>query len=43
MAQGLDDLSLALALRLRDLARLADRLDRLEAGTGGWLTSQGPA
>jgi hypothetical protein len=40
VAQGLADLSSALALRLRDLARLADRLDRLESGTGRWLASQ---
>ncbi len=40
MAQGLTDLSSALAMRLRDLARLADRLDRLESGTGQWLSSQ---
>ena len=39
MAQGLSDLSSALALRLRDLARLLDRLDRLESGTGEWLTT----
>ena len=36
----LDDLSSALALRLRDLARMADRLDRLESGTGEWLKLQ---
>ena len=41
MPQGLTDLSLALALRLRDLARMIDRLDRLEAGTGEWLSSLG--
>lgn len=41
MAQGLTDLSLALALRLRDLARMLDRLDRLESGTGEWLALQG--
>jgi len=41
MAQGLTDLSSALAMRLRDIARLLDRLDRLESGTGEWLTSQG--
>jgi len=41
MAQGLTDLSLALALRLRDLARMIDRLDRLEAGTGEWLSALG--
>ncbi len=41
MAQGLADLSSALALRLRDIARLIDRLDRLESGTGEWLASQG--
>jgi predicted transcriptional regulator len=40
VAQGLADLSLALARRLRDLARLADRLDRLESGTGAWLAAQ---
>jgi hypothetical protein len=40
MAQGLNDLSFALAMRLRDLARVLDRLDRLEAGTGGWLAAQ---
>lgn len=40
MAQGLNDLSHALALRLRDLARMQDRLDRLESGTGTWLASQ---
>jgi hypothetical protein len=39
----LDDLSSTLALRLRDLARMLDRLDRLESGTGEWLTSQGDA
>ena len=39
MAQGLTALSSALALRLRDLARLLDRLDRLESGTGEWLTT----
>ncbi len=43
MAQGLNDLSLALAMRLRDIARLLDRLDRLESGTGEWLASQGEA
>ena len=41
MAQGLTDLSLALAMRLRDIARLIDRLDRLESGTGEWLAAQG--
>lgn len=41
MAQGLTDLSTALALRLRDIARMLDRLDRLESGTGEWLTLQG--
>lgn len=40
MAAGLNALSHALALRLRDLARLADRLDRLESGTGEWLERQ---
>lgn len=43
MAQGLSDLSLTLATRLRDLARMHDRLDRLESGTGEWLRSQGEA
>jgi hypothetical protein len=43
MAQGLNALSSALALRLRDIARMLDRLDRLEAGTGEWLSSQGEA
>lgn len=42
MARGLSELSLALALRLRDLARMLDRLDRLESGTGAWLASQRP-
>ena len=42
MAQGLAELSAALALRLRDLARLLDRLDRLESGTGDWLAAQRP-
>lgn len=32
---------MALALRVRDLARMLDRLDRLESGTGEWLASQG--
>jgi hypothetical protein len=41
MAQGLDNLSSALAMRLRDLARMLDRLDRLESGTGEWLAAQG--
>ncbi len=40
MAQELNDLSSALTLRLRDLARMLDRLDRLESGTGEWLASQ---
>ena len=43
MAQGLAELSSALASRLRDLARLADRLDRLESGTGAWLAQQAEA
>src|SRR3990172_2032961 len=41
MAQGLTDLSSTLALRLRDIARMLDRLDRLESGTGEWLAAQG--
>ncbi|MBM4425181.1 MAG: hypothetical protein FJ030_17685 [Chloroflexi bacterium] len=40
---ALAELSSALALRLRDLARLADRLDRLESGTGEWLSAQSEA
>lgn len=43
MAQGLIELSAALALRLRDIARTLDRLDRLESGTGEWLTAQDDA
>ncbi|HLF02218.1 MAG TPA: hypothetical protein VI547_09605 [Anaerolineales bacterium] len=43
MAQGLNDLSFALAMRLRDLARMIDRLDRLESGTGEWLAAQNDA
>ena len=43
MAQGLTDLSSALAMRLRDIARVLDRLDRLESGTGEWLAAQGGA
>lgn len=39
MAQGLADLSSALAMRLRDIARMMDRLDRLESGTGEWAAS----
>ncbi len=38
-----NDLSSALAFRLRDIARMLDRLDRLESGTGEWLISQGDA
>ncbi|HKZ83661.1 MAG TPA: hypothetical protein VJ793_08395 [Anaerolineae bacterium] len=41
MSTGPNDLALALALRLRDIARMLDRLDRLESGTGEWLLSQG--
>lgn len=40
MAQGLNELAFALALRLRDIARTLDRLDRLESGTGDWLAAQ---
>jgi len=40
MAQGLTDLSAALAFRLRDIARMLDRLDRLESGTGEWLAKR---
>lgn len=39
MPQGLADLSSALAMRLRDIARMMDRLDRLESGTGEWAAS----
>ena len=39
-SHDLNDLSTALALRLRDLARALDRLDRLESGTGEWLAAQ---
>ena len=39
----LDDLSSVLALRLRDIARMLDRLDRLESGTGKWLAAQDDA
>ena len=41
MATGLMALSQALALRLRDLTRLADRLDRLESGSGA-CGAEGP-
>ena len=41
MALGLNDLAFTLALRLRDIARMLDRLDRLESGTGEWLAAQG--
>jgi hypothetical protein len=41
MPHGLADLSTALAGRLRDIARMLDRLDRLESGTGAWLAGQG--
>jgi len=40
MISALDDLASALALRLRDIARMLDRLDRLESGTGVWLEAQ---
>ncbi len=43
MAQGLIELSTALAFRLRDIARTLDRLDRLESGTGEWLAAQDDA
>ena len=39
MAQGLVELSSALAIRLRDITRMMDRLDRLESGTGQWAAS----
>ena len=41
MPSGHNDLAFALALRLRDIARMLDRLDRLESGTGEWLLLQG--
>jgi len=40
MQRMVDDFSSALALRLRDLARMADRLDWLESGTGEWLIAE---
>jgi hypothetical protein len=43
MGTGLNALSHALALRLRDIARMLDRLDRLESGTGTWLDDQNSA
>lgn len=43
MAGGQDVLAYTLASRLRDIARLLDRLDRLEAGTGDWLETQSEA
>ncbi len=43
IGSGPNDLSSALAFRLRDLARMLDRLDRLEAGTGEWLSTQSEA
>jgi DNA-binding HxlR family transcriptional regulator len=43
MAQGLTDLSAALGRRMRDIGRLLDRLDRLEAGTGEWRQAQAGA
>ena len=35
-----DALSQTLARRLRDISRVLDRLDRLEAGSGSWLAQQ---
>jgi DNA-binding MarR family transcriptional regulator len=43
MAGGLTTLAHTLALRLRQIVRMLDRLDRLEAGSGDWLESQGEA
>lgn len=40
MTQVIEVLSSALASRLRDVAHMLDRLDRLESGTGEWLASQ---
>lgn len=40
MAKGLNTLAHTLALRLRDIARALDRLDRLEMGSGKWLAEQ---
>ncbi len=42
IGSGPNDLSSALAFRLRDIARMVDRLDRLESGTGEWLATQHP-
>lgn len=39
-APALTEISSALALRLRDIARMLDRLDRLESGSGDWLAGQ---
>jgi DNA-binding HxlR family transcriptional regulator len=36
----LSALAQTMARRLRDIARVLDRLDRLEAGTGSWLSEQ---
>ncbi len=38
MPPDLTAVSSALALRLRHVARLLDRLDRLESGSGAWLS-----
>lgn len=35
-----DAIAQTLARRLRDIARVLDRLDRLEAGSGSWLSRQ---
>jgi len=43
MARGLDTLSHALAVRLRNVARHLDRMDRLESGSGEWMENQTPA
>ena len=40
MAKGLDTVSHALAVRLRNIARHLDRLDRLESGSGTWMQDQ---
>jgi len=36
-------LAQTMAYRLRDISRLLDRLDRLEAGSGNWLNGQDEA
>ena len=43
MQNDLDVLAQTLASRLKAIARMVSRLDRLEAGTGGWLPGQSEA